>query len=61
MAQGGGAVTAFPVKCAGCGAIYDGASIKRCPTCDTESITPRSRWNRADYETAEKIAKEDGQ
>lgn len=54
-------MTAFPVKCAGCGAIYDGASIKRCPTCDTESITPRSRWNRADYETAEKIAKEDGQ
>ena len=51
----------FPVKCAGCGAIYDSADQKRCPLCGTESIKPRLMWSRKDFEAAEKLAKEAGQ
>jgi rRNA maturation endonuclease Nob1 len=60
MAQGGDAVTAFPVKCAGCGSIYDCNGNRKCPSCGTVSITPRSWWSRKDFENADRLAREEG-
>lgn len=53
-------MTAFPVKCAGCGSIYDCNDNRKCPSCGTVSITPRSWWSRKDFENADRLAREEG-
>lgn len=43
-------MSAFPVKCAGCGRIYDSTKHDECPGCSTVAITRRLFWSKADYE-----------
>lgn len=45
----------FPVKCKGCGLIYDSIQNKECPECHTSAIRPRLEWSRNDHRMADKL------
>lgn len=47
-------MTAFYIKCAQCGDLYDGKHMG-CPNDGCERITKRIFWSRADYDREQEL------
>lgn len=51
-------MSAFYVKCSACGLIYDSKHI-RCPECECNGIVKRIMWSKKDFETVDRLIKEE--